>query len=259
VTTQGPLGRLEGKVALVTGAARGQGEAEARLFAAAGAKVLLGDLMDDAGRKVAESIGPSAHYQRHDVSSEESWASFVATAQQRFGRIDVLVNNAGILHVAPIAEIQAKDYMRVVEVNQLGCLLGMRAVLGPMAQGGGGAIVNISSTCGVEGAMGLVAYVASKHAIVGMTKTAALELGRVGIRVNAICPGGIDTPMGRGDAEGFENVDSLAWYKALPLGRIGKPEEIARLALFLASDDASYCTGSVFVADGGALAGERFA
>jgi 3alpha(or 20beta)-hydroxysteroid dehydrogenase len=216
-------------------------------------------VLDEAGQLVAKSLGDGAIYRHHDVSSEESWASFVAAAKERFGRIDVLVNNAGILHVAPIAEIRADDYLRVVKVNQLGCLLGMRAMIPEMAAGGGGAIVNISSTCGVEGAMGLVSYVASKHAIVGMTKTAALELGRVGIRVNAICPGGIDTPMGRGDSEGFENIDSQAWFKALPLGRIGKPEEIAKLALFLASDDASYCTGSVFVADGGALAGERFA
>jgi 3alpha(or 20beta)-hydroxysteroid dehydrogenase len=253
------LGRLEGKVALITGAARGQGEAEARLFAAAGAKVVLGDVMDDAGESVARAIGAAALYRRHDVSSEESWTAFVGAAKERFGRIDVLVNNAGILHVAPVSEIAVDDFMRVTKVNQLGCLLGMRSVIPHMAQAGGGSIVNIASTAGVEGAMGLVAYVASKHAIVGMTKTAALELGRVGIRVNAICPGGIDTPMGRGDAEGFENVDSLAWFKALPLGRIGKPEEIAKLALFLASDDASYCTGSVFVADGGSLAGERFA
>jgi 3alpha(or 20beta)-hydroxysteroid dehydrogenase len=253
------LGRLEGKVALITGAARGQGEAEARAFAAAGAKVMLGDVMDAAGEAVAKSLGAAAAYRHHDVSSDESWSAFVGAAKERFGKIDVLVNNAGILHVAPIAEIKTDDYLRVVKVNQLGCLLGMRSVIPHLAQAGGGAIVNIASTCGVEGAMGLVAYVASKHAIVGMTKTAALELGRVGIRVNAICPGGIDTPMGRGDAEGFENVDSLAWYKALPIGRIGRPDEIAKLALFLASDDASYCTGSVFVADGGAMAGERFA
>jgi len=251
--------RLEGKVALVTGAARGQGEAEARLFAAEGAKVLLGDVMDAAGEKVAKEIGAAALYRHHDVSSEESWKAFVGTALERFGRVDVLVNNAGILHVAPVAEIKLQDYLRVIGVNQVGCLLGMREVIPPMAKQGGGSIVNIASTTGLEGAMGLVAYSSSKFAIRGMTKTAALELGRVGIRVNVICPGGIDTPMGRGDDPAFENVDSSGWFKALPLQRIGKPEEIAKLALFLASDESSYCTGAEFVADGGQLAGERFA
>jgi 3alpha(or 20beta)-hydroxysteroid dehydrogenase len=253
------MSKLAGKVALITGAARGQGEAEARLFAAEGAKVVLGDVMNDLGKAVAKSIGESAIYLPHDVSREESWANFVATALQSFGRIDVLVNNAGILHVAPIAEIKLEDYLRVIHVNQVGCLLGMKSVIPSMAKTGAGSIVNISSISGIEGAMGLVSYVSSKFAIRGMTKTAALELGRFGIRVNAICPGGIDTPMGKGDSEGFENIDSNAWYKALPLQRIGQPEEVAKLALYLASGDSAYCTGAEFVIDGGALAGERFA
>ena len=253
------MNRLAGKVALITGAARGQGEAEARVFVAEGAKVVLGDVMDDHGKAVAESLGGSAVYLHHDVSREESWANFVASALQAFGHLDILVNNAGILHVAPIAEIKLEDYMRVIQVNQVGCLLGMKAVIPSMAKAGGGSIVNISSISGFEGAMGLVAYVSSKFAIRGMTKTAALELGRLGIRVNAICPGGVDTPMGRGDSEGFENIDSSAWYRALPLQRIGKPEEVAKLALYLASSESGYCTGAEFVIDGGALAGERFA
>jgi len=251
--------RLEGKVALVTGAARGQGEAEARLFAAEGAKLVLGDVADAAGQKIAAELGEAALYRHHDVSSEQSWREFVGAAIGRFGRVDVLVNNAGILHVAPVAEIELADYMRVIGVNQVGCLLGMREVISHMAKQGGGSIVNIASTTAIEGAMGLVAYSSSKFAIRGMTKTAALELGRVGIRVNVICPGGIDTPMGRGEQDGFEAVDASAWFKALPLGRIGKPEEVAKLALFLASDESSYCTGAEFVADGGQLAGERFA
>jgi len=253
------MNRLAGKVALITGAARGQGEAEAQLFVAEGAKVVLGDVLDDPGKGVAKSLGDSAVYLHHDVSREESWANFVATALQTFGQIDVLVNNAGILHVAPIAEIKLENYMRVIQVNQVGCLLGMKAVIPSMAKAGGGSIVNISSISGIEGAIGLVSYVSSKFAIRGMTKTAALELGRLGIRVNAICPGGIDTPMGRGDSEGFENIDSSAWYRALPLQRIGKPEEVAKLALYLASSESAYCTGAEFVIDGGALAGERFA
>jgi 3alpha(or 20beta)-hydroxysteroid dehydrogenase len=148
--------------------------------------------------------------------------------------------------------------MKVIRVNQVGCLLGMKSVIPAMVQAGGGSIVNVSSTTGIEGAMGLVAYVASKFAIRGMTKTAALELGRVGIRVNSLHPGGVDTPMGDGSMEGFEQVDTQGFYASLPLGRIGKPLELAQVALFLASDDSSYCTGSEFVADGGMLAGASF-
>ncbi len=249
--------RLEGKVALITGAARGQGEAEARLFAAEGARVVLGDVLDDAGKDVARSIGDSAVYQHHDVSREESWASFVATAQQTFGRVDVLVNNAGILHFSLLAETRLEDYLRIVHVNQVGCFLGMKAVIPAMRAGGHGSIVNVSSVAGLEGGAGLVAYSSSKFAIRGMTKTAALELGPLGIRVNAVCPGGVDTPMVRGGRD-FEHVDQGGWFKKLPLGRIGKPEEVARLALFLASDESSYCTGGEFVCDGGQLAGQRF-
>jgi 3alpha(or 20beta)-hydroxysteroid dehydrogenase len=249
--------RLEGRVALITGAARGQGEAEARLFAAEGAKVVLGDVLDGAGKEVARSIGDAAVYQHHDVSREESWASFVATAQQTFGRVDVLVNNAGILHFSLLAETRLEDYLRLVQVNQVGCFLGMKAVVPAMRAAGRGSIVNVSSVAGLEGGAGLVAYSSTKFAIRGMTKTAALELGPLGIRVNAICPGGVDTPMVRGERDS-EFVDQGGWFKQLPLGRIGKSEEIARLALFLASDESSYCTGTEFVCDGGQLAGHRF-
>ena len=250
------MARLEGKVALITGAARGQGEAEARRFVAEGARVVLGDVLDEEGRRVAASLGERALWVRHDVSSEASWAAFVAAAKDRFGRIDVLVNNAGVLGIAPIASITLEQYMRVINVNQVGCLLGMRAVIPAMAEAGGGSIVNIASTAGLEGVAGLVAYVSSKFAIRGMTKTAALELGRVGIRVNAICPGGIDTAMGRGDD--FESVDTSGVLAALPLARIGQPDEVAALAAFLASDESSYCTGSDFVVDGGMLAGPQW-
>ena len=252
------MGRLDGKVALITGAARGQGEAAARLFVAEGAKVVLGDVLDDAGQAVAASLGDAAIYLHHDVTQEDSWGSFVAAASEKFGRIDVLLNNAGIIHVAAVAEIVLENYMKVVNVNQVGCLLGMKSVIPAMAQAGGGSIINVSSTSGMEGAMGLVAYVSTKFAIRGMTKTAALELGRVGIRVNSLHPGGIDTPMGDGSMEDFKDVDSQGFFESLPLGRIGTPEEIAQLALFLASDESSYCTGSEFIADGGMLAGACF-
>ena len=252
------MGRLDGKVALITGAARGQGEAAGRLFAEEGAKVVLGDILDDAGKAVAASLGEVAIYQHHDVSQEESWASFIAAAVDAFGRIDVLMNNAGILHVAPIAEIALANYMKVVNVNQVGCLLGMKSVIPAMVEAGGGSIINVSSTSGMEGAMGLVAYVSTKFAIRGMTKTAALELGRVGIRVNSLHPGGVDTPMSDGSMEGFEEVDTQGYFSTLPLGRIGTPLEMAQLALFLGSDESSYCTGSEFIADGGMLAGASF-
>jgi len=247
------MAKLVGKVALITGAARGQGEAEARRFVAEGARVVLGDVLDEDGRRVAASLGDRAVWVRHDVSSEASWAAFIETALRSFGRIDVLINNAGVLGIAPIASITLEQYMRVINVNQVGCLLGMRSVIPAMTEAGGGSIVNIASTAGLEGVAGLVGYVSSKFAIRGMTRTAALELGRVRIRVNAICPGGIDTPMGRGDD--FEKVDTGNVMASLPVGRIGRPEEVANLAVFLASDEASYCTGADFVVDGGMLAG----
>lgn len=253
----GPEGRLAGKVALITGAARGQGEAEARLFVDHGARVALGDVLDGEGKAVAASLGGDAIYLHHDVSQMESWADFVSTAIEAFGHIDVLINNAGIAHSAPIAEIALEDYMEVIQVNQVGCLLGMKAVIPVMVECGGGSIVNVSSVSGIEGTPGMVAYVASKFAIRGMTKTAALELGRLGIRVNSIHPGGVDTPMAqRAEAELGGGGDPF--YSRLPLGRIGRPVELAHLALFLASDESSYCTGSEFVADGGLLAGTNF-
>ncbi|MCC6764356.1 MAG: glucose 1-dehydrogenase [Deltaproteobacteria bacterium] len=246
-------GRLAGKIALVTGAARGQGEAEARLFAAEGAKVVLGDVLDDDGRRVAAAIGDAALYCHHDVGSEESWTRFVAAATERFGPPDVLVNNAGILRVAPIAAMSLDEYRRVIEVNQFGCFLGMRAVIPPMAAKGGGAIVNIASTGGLQGIAGLSAYVSSKFAIRGLTKTAAIELGSLKIRVNVICPGAVDTAMGRGDD--FGSVDIPDVFAGIPIPRIGRPDEVARAALFLASDEASYCTGAELLVDGGMLAG----
>jgi 3alpha(or 20beta)-hydroxysteroid dehydrogenase len=247
------MGRLENKVALITGAARGQGEAEARLFAAEGAKVVLGDVLDAEGERVAATIGPHALYCHHDVGSEDSWRTFVRAATDRFGAPDVLVNNAGILLVAPIAAMTLAQYRRVIEVNQFGCLLGMQAVIPGMTSKGGGAIVNIASTAALQGMAGLAAYVSSKFAIRGLTKTAAIELGSLNIRVNAICPGGIDTAMGRGDD--FPTVDTGDYFAGLPIPRIGRPEEVARAAVFLASDESSYCTGSELVVDGGMTAG----
>lgn len=241
------MGKLDGKVALITGAARGQGEAEARLFVDEGARVVLGDVLDDAGEQVAGSLGSAAIYCHHDVSKRASWVDFTTAAVSAFGRIDVLVNNAGILRACGIADISVEEYMQVIEVNQIGPLLGMQAVLPAMIESGGGSIVNISSVVGLTGAAGLVAYVSSKFALRGMTKTAAIEFAPHGIRVNSVHPGVVDTPM---IAEHSAEKDD---YSHVLLGRVGTATEISKLVAFLASDESSFSTGSEFTADGGLL------
>ncbi len=249
------MGRLEGKVALITGGARGQGEAEARLFVSEGAKVLIADVLDAEGAKVAAEIGEAALYVHLDVAQEDDWRRAVETAVATFGKLDVLVNNAGIVRVGPMENMDLESYMAVINVNQVGTFLGMRAVVAPMREAGGGSIVNIASNAGLEGVEGVVAYVASKWAVRGMTKTAAIELGQYGIRVNSVHPGGVDTPMISGDALG--GADQDAAFASQPIARIGRPEEIALLVLFLASDEASYTTGAEVAADGGRMAGHR--
>lgn len=243
-------GKLDGKVVLITGAARGQGEAEARLFVAEGAKVVLGDVLDAEGKAVAESLGDAAEYVHHDVSDPESWEAFAETAARRYGRVDALVNNAGIMVYKPMEEMTLEEYRQVIDVNQVGCFLGMKAVLPGMRAAGGGAIVNVSSTAGFKGFAKGIGYVSSKFAVRGLTRTAAQELGSLGIRVNSLHPGGVDTALGWG----YEDVDLEQMYGGTPLGRIGQPDEMARVALFLICDDSSYCTGAEFVADGGLLA-----
>jgi 3alpha(or 20beta)-hydroxysteroid dehydrogenase len=254
------MGRLDGKVAVISGAARGQGEAEARLFAEEGATVVLGDVLDERGAAVAAEIGESARYVHLDVRDEPSWANAVATAEREFGPVTVLVNNAGILRFSTLMDTPVSQFREVFEVNQVGPLLGMQAVVPSMLRAGGGSIVNISSTNGLSGFPATISYTATKWALRGMTRTAAMELGPLGIRVNSIHPGGIDTEMVRpgGEVDGLPDTDTLDQrFAHTPLRRIGKPIEIARMALFLASDESSYSTGSEFVADGGMLAGPR--
>jgi 3alpha(or 20beta)-hydroxysteroid dehydrogenase len=241
------MGRLDGKVAIVTGGARGQGEAEVRLFAAEGAKVVVSDVLVDAGQAVADSLGDDAVFLRHDVSREDDWEAAVNLATERFGGLDVLVNNAGILFNATIARHTLADYERVVAVNQVGVFLGIRAAIEPMTARGGGSIVNISSGAGIRATKYGFAYGATKYAVTGMTACAALELARNRIRVNSIHPGLIDTPMVASDDPDFSN----RLVRATPLRRVGEPEEIARVALFLASDEASYMTGAHVPVDGG--------
>ncbi|WP_243795752.1 glucose 1-dehydrogenase [Saccharopolyspora gloriosae] len=247
------MARLRDKVAIITGAAGGQGAAAARRFVAEGARVLLADVADEAGAALAGELGESALYRHLDVSSEQEWAAAIRAAESAFGPVDVLVNNAGVLHLAALADTALADYERVVRVNQIGSFLGMRAVLSSMRNGG--SIVNVSSVEGLAGMPGTVAYAASKFAIRGMTKVAALELGERGIRVNSVHPGMIDTGMLRDATGGAAGgaVDGFAKSR-LALGRLGESADIANLVLFLASDESSYCTGAEFVADGGATA-----
>ena len=250
------MSRLAGKVALITGAARGQGAAEARRFVAEGAKVVIADVLEAEGRALAAELGDAVRFQPLDVTQPEQWQAAVEVTQAQFGKLDVLVNNAAILRMAPLEHCSLEDYRRVIEVNRVGCWLGMKSVLAAMRQAGGGSIVNVSSTAGMEGVAYGTAYSSSKFAVRGMTKAAALELGASGIRVNSVHPGGIDTVMSRPPE--MADFDPAQVYKGLPIPRIGQPEEVANLVLFLASDESSYCTGSEFIIDGGMLAGTSF-
>jgi len=251
------MGRLDGKVALITGGARGMGKSHVRHFVAEGARVVFGDVLDEQGAYVAAKLGAeSCRYVHHDVTSEADWDAAVSLALSAFGGLDVLVNNAGVLMFAPIADMPLADFRRVLEVNAVGCWLGMKAVIGPMTKAGGGSIVNVSSIEGFTGAAGLSAYSASKFAIRGMTKAAAQELGQFGIRVNSVHPGGVLTRMVVDQAN--SGRDAARFLDGMPLRRMAEPAEISRLVAYLASDDSSYSTGSEFVADGGVLSGPGY-
>ena len=246
--------RLSGKVALVTGAARGQGEAEARRFVAEGATVLLTDVADEAGTAVAAELGAAAAYEHLDVTDPRQWERVVDAAVARWGRLDILVNNAGIGVVGPLDGLAPEDHQRVVDVNLNGVYYGMRAVAGPMRAHHAGAIVNVSSIDGLVGVLGMTSYSATKFAVTGMTRSAAIELGPAGIRVNSVHPGVINSPMVQeAPAEIHAKLDALMAMQ--PIARMGEPAEVAALVLFLASDEAGYITGAQFVIDGGHLAG----
>ncbi|CAN5637674.1 glucose 1-dehydrogenase [soil metagenome] len=246
--------RLANKVAIVTGAARGQGEAEARLFAAEGARVMVTDVLDAEGEAVAADIGDTARYAHLDVSDEANWQAVVQATEDAFGPVSILVNNAGILSFGSIASTDVASYRKVLDVNLVGTLIGIKSVIGSMKAAGGGSIVNISSTGGLTGLPMLAAYVSSKWGVRGLTKTAALELGRSGIRVNSVHPGGIDTPMTR--MPGMVDDEMSVYYSRLPIKRIGTVDDVASMVCFLASDESSYCTGGEFAVDGGATAGD---
>lgn len=252
----GTHGRLAGKVALISGAARGMGAAEARRFAAEGACVVLGDVRVDLAREVADEIGADAAAAiALDVRRPDSWADAVALAEDRFGALHVLVNNAGIAGAQKrFTDLTYEEYLETVEIDQHGVFLGMHAAAPAIARAGGGSIVNISSVNGQFGQAFGLPYCAAKFAVRGMTKVAALELGSSGIRVNSIHPGAVDTPMLDADVNGVDPKSMFPYHK-LPAGRIGAPEDIANLALFLASDESAYCTGAEFTADGGQTTG----
>ncbi len=249
-------GRLEDKVAIVTGGSRGTGEATARRFVREGARVVLADVLDEAGRKVAAELGDRALYVHLDVTSEPEWAACLEQTLARFGRLDVLVNNAAVLHIAPLEETALADWERLVRVNQTGPFLGIKTVAKAMRAGGGGSIVNVSSIDGLEGMSYVSAYASTKWALRGLAKCAALELGPDGIRVNTVCPaGGSDEMAAPWRPPGSK--DTSGYMDKRPIPRRGTVEEIAAMILFLASDESSFCTGGDFPVDGGQSCGSR--
>ncbi len=238
------MARLADKVCLITGGARGQGAAEARLFAAEGGTVWIADVLDDDGNALSAEL--NCQYRHLDVSSESGWQVLVQEIVEAEGRLDVLINNAGIFRAHRLIDTPLEEYRRVMDVNATGVFLGMREVAPQMIKQGSGSIVNISSLAGLRGAVGAISYGASKWAVRGMTKTAAVELARKGVRVNSIHPGLIETPMADELGVGLDKVANRT-----PLGRTAQAEEVANMALFLASDESSYSTGSEFIIDGG--------
>jgi 3alpha(or 20beta)-hydroxysteroid dehydrogenase len=255
------MGRLEGKVAIVTGAARGIGAEAARLFVREGARVLLVDVLDERGAQTAAELGPAAAYRRLDVRREADWAAAVAAAHERFGPVAVLVNNAAILEVATIAETSRARLAELLEVNLIGAFLGIQAVLPGMRAAGGGSIVNVASIDALEGEVGVAAYAASKWGLRGLSKCAALELGRYGIRVNAVHPGGGNAEMRepamrrvREELARGTKID-FSGMPRHPLGRSLTLAEAAHVIAFLASDEASFCSGGDYAVDGAFTAG----
>ncbi|VIO69255.1 3-alpha-(or 20-beta)-hydroxysteroid dehydrogenase [Bradyrhizobium ivorense] len=240
------MGRVNNKVILVTGGARGMGAAHARLLVAEGAKVVITDILDTEGGALAAQLGGSAVYVRQDVTRSEEWAETVASTERRFGALHGLVNNAGIVNMASLEQLALDQWNKTLAVNLTGVFLGMQAALPAIRRAGGGSIVNISSVEGLRGSAGLHAYVASKFGVRGITKSAALEAAASGVRVNSIHPGFIATPM----SESFES--SLF---PIPLGRPAEPQEVSQAVLFLLSDESSYLTGSEIVIDGGLTVG----
>lgn len=239
--------RLEGKVALVTGGARGMGESHARGIVAEGGKVVIADVLDEDGLKLAQDLAPNAIFVHLDVTSTDDWDKAISASLDAFGSLNVLVNNAGILTVAPIGELTDDQWDRLISINLTGTFKGIRAAHSVLAQHAPSSIINISSTAGLAGFSGGAAYVSSKFAIRGLTKAAAVEFGREGVRVNSIHPGNVNTPM----TAHFSD----AKVPHVAMNRFGEAAEITNMVVFLASDESSFSTGAEFVADGGERAG----
>ena len=260
--SRNPIGsrikRFSNRTVIITGGARGMGASHARGFIAEGANVVIADVLEQEGRALADELGVHAIFSRLDVTSDKDWATTVAAAEDAFGPVSVLINNAGIVHFGVIAETELAAWRQVIDINLTGTYLGTRAVVPSMRKAGGGAIVNISSTEGMRGNFGIGAYVASKWGARGLTKTAALELGRDNIRVNSVHPGPVRTPILTAqapDAGPMAASMAGAGVETSAIPRIADPEEIPRLVLFVASEEASFSTGSEFIADGGHLLG----
>ncbi|NGP43996.1 glucose 1-dehydrogenase [Bacillaceae bacterium SIJ1] len=245
------MSRLEGKVVVITGAASGMGATHARRLSTEGAKLVITDILEKEGQALAEELGEHVKFIKHDVTKEADWQNVVDQTEKEFGPIDVLVNNAGIAITKSIEEITEEEYRKVVDINQVSVFLGMKTVVSSMRKTESGSIVNISSLGGLIGQPGIIAYNASKFAVRGMTKVAAMEFAEYNIRVNSVHPGIIQTPMIEGEGQA-ELRDQLV--QAIPLKRIASSEEVSNLVLYLASDESSYSTGSEFVVDGGMFA-----
>ena len=240
------MGKLDGKVAIVTGASMGMGAADAAILASEGAHVIVADIVDAEGKAVAEAIGGS--YYHLDVADEDNWSTLVADVVAKHGNIDILINNAGILTIASVTGTDLAEWNRVLAINLTGPFLGIRAVAESMKAAGGGVIVNVSSTAGITAYSSMAAYVSSKWGVRGLTKAAALDLGHDNIRVVSVHPGGIRTPM----TAGMENGEMFA---AQPIPRIGEADEVAKLVLYLVAD-ATFSTGTEFIIDGGTTVGQ---
>ena len=247
--------RLEGKVALISGGARGQGAVEAKLFASEGASVVIGDILDDLGRQVEAEIaesGGNATYVHLDVTSESQWNDAVAVAVERYGKLDILVNNAGILIRAGVEDTTEEDWDRIMDINGKGVFLGTKAAIPAMREAGGGSIINISSVAGLQGSPASAAYSSTKGAVRILTKSTAVQYAAEGIRCNSVHPGLIYTDMTRDTLDTPEGERS--WLARVLMGRIGVSEDVAKGVMFLASDESSYMTGSELVIDGGITA-----
>ncbi|WP_099022840.1 glucose 1-dehydrogenase [Mycolicibacterium palauense] len=239
------MGRVDGKVVLISGGAQGMGAAHAKMLVAEGAKVVIGDILDDKGEALAAELGDAVRYVPLDVTQADQWSAAVDTAVQAFGKLNVLVNNAGVVALGKIGKFDMTKWQKVIDVNLTGTFLGMQAVVEQMKAAGGGSIINVSSIEGLRGSVMVHPYVASKWAVRGLAKSAALELGKDNIRVNSVHPGFIRTPMTKHFPDDMVTA---------PLGRPGQPEEVSTFIVFLASDESSFATGAEFVADGGVVA-----